>query len=190
MARPISYDPEAALDRAVDLFWTRGYQALSVDDIVRETGINRHSLYSRYGNKYGLLQAALDRYCENTLAHLRAAVTVPGTPRQRLEALYRLRLPDVADAFWSRMLQHGCFGIRVVSELREERPELAQLGTVFSQALEGLLTPIVREGQERGEFRSDLPPQTLASVLAVGFMAPLILPADEARNRAFLAILG
>ena len=190
MARPISYDPDAALERAVDLFWTRGYQALSVDDIVRETGINRHSLYSRYGNKYGLLQAALDRYCESTLAHLRAAVSVPGTPRQRIENLYRLRLPDVADAFWSRMLQHGCFGIRVVSELRESHPELAQLGQVFSRAIEGLLTPIVLDGQEQGDFRKDVPAASLASVLAVGFMAPLILPADEARNRAFLAILG
>jgi len=190
MARPLSHDPDVALDRAVDLFWTRGYQALSVDDIVRETGINRHSLYARYGNKFGLLQAALDRYCEHTLAHLRAAVTVPGTPRQRIENLYRLRLPDVADTFWKRMLEHGCFGIRVVCELREERPELAQLGTVFSRAIEGLLTPVVAEGQERGEFRRDLPAESLASVLAVGFMAPLILPASEARNRAFLSILG
>jgi len=189
MARPISYDPDAALERAVDLFWTRGYQALSVDDIVRETGINRHSLYSRYGNKYGLLQAALDRYCESTLAHLRAAVSVPGTPRQRIENLFRLRLPEVADEFWRRMLEHGCFGIRIVSELREEKPELSQLGTTFSRILEGLLTPLVREGQERGEIRRDKSAEVLATVLTVGFMAPLILPADEARNRAFLSLL-
>ena len=190
MARPLNHDPDVALGRAVDLFWTRGYQALSVDDIVRDTGINRHSLYARYGSKFGLLQAALDRYCEITLANLRAAVTVPGTPRQRIESLYRLRLPEVADAFWKRMLEHGCFGLRIVSELREERPELAQLATVFSGAIEGLLTPIIREGQEAGDFRRDLPAESLANVLAVGFMAPLMLPASEQRNRAFLAVLG
>jgi len=189
MSRPITYDPDVAIDRAVDLFWTRGYQALSVDDIVRETGLNRHSLYARFGNKFGLLQAALDRYCEVTVARLQAAVSVPGTPRQRLEALYRLRLPDVADEFWRRMLQHGCFGIRALSELREERPELVQLGTVFSRAIEGLLAPIIREGQECGEFRRDRPAEQLATVVAVGFMAPLMLPPDEARNRAFLAVL-
>lgn len=189
MARPISYDPDVAIERAVDLFWSRGYQALSVDDIVRETGLNRHSLYARYGNKYGLLRAALDRYCEATGARLRAAVSVPGTPRQRIENLYRLRLPDVADEFWRRMLEHGCFGIRIGSELREEKPELAQLGSVFARILEGLLTPLVREGQERGEIRRDQPAEQLATVLAVGFMAPLILPADEARNRAFLSLL-
>ena len=189
MARPIAFDPETALERAVDLFWTRGYQALSVDDIVRETGLNRHSLYSRYGSKYGLLQAALDRYCDTTLAQLAAAVAVPGTPRQRIESLFRLRLPDVTDAFWRRMLEHGCFGLRVVSELREERPELAQLGTVFSRALESLLTPIVRDGQAQGDFRRNQPAEELAKVLAVGFMAPLILPPDEARNRAFLSVL-
>ena len=189
MSRPISYDPDAAVDRAVDLFWTHGYQALSVDDIVRETGLNRHSLYARFGNKFGLLQAALDRYCEVTQARLQAAVSVPGTPRQRIEALFRLRLPDVADEFWRRMLDHGCFGIRALSELREERPELVQLGTVFSRSIESLLLPILREGQERGEIRRDRTPEQLATVLAVGFMAPLMLPADEARNRAFLALL-
>ena len=189
MARPIGYDPDVALDRAVDLFWSRGYQALSVDDIVRGTGLNRHSLYACYGNKYGLLCAALDRYCETTAARLRAAVSVPGTPRQRIENLFRLRLPDVTDEFWRRMLEHGCFGIRAMSELREERPELAELGTVFSRTIEGLLTPILREGQEGGSIRSGLPPEILAKVLAVGFMAPLMLPADEARNRAFLSLL-
>jgi TetR/AcrR family transcriptional repressor of nem operon len=189
MARPISFDPDVALSRAVDLFWSRGYQALSVDDIVRETGLNRHSLYARYGNKYGLLKAALDRYCEATAVRLREAVSVPGPPRQRLENLFRLRLPDVADEFWRRMLDHGCFGIRIVSELREERPELAALGSVFARTIEGLVTPVIREGQERGEIRRDRPAEELATVLTVGFMAPLILPADEARNRAFLSLL-
>ncbi len=190
MARPISYDPDAALDRAVDLFWTRGYQALSVDDIVRETGLNRHSLYARYGNKFGLLQAALDRYCDLTVANLRAAVDVPGTPRQRIEALFRLRLDNNGDPFWERMLRHGCFGVRTVSELREEHPELFELSTVFSRAIESLLVPILREGQAAGDFRTDRDAEDLARVLAVGFMAPLMLPPDEARNRAFLAVLS
>jgi TetR/AcrR family transcriptional repressor of nem operon len=189
MARPISYDPDVALSRAVDLFWSRGYQALSVDDIVRETGLNRHSLYARYGNKYGLLRAALDRYCEVTAVRLREAISVPGSPRQRLENLFRLRLPEVADEFWRRMLEHGCLGIRIVSELREERPELAQLGTVFARILEGLITPVVREGQESGEIPRKHSAEQLAAVLTVGFMAPLILPASEERNRAFLSLL-
>ena len=52
------------------------------------------------------------------------------------------------------------------------------------------VAPIVAEGQEQGDFRKDMPAASLASVLAVGFMAPLMLPADEARNRAFLAVFG
>ncbi len=190
MARPISYDPDAALDRAVDLFWTRGYQALSVDDIVRETGLNRHSLYARYGNKFGLLQAALDRYCDLTVANLRAAIEVSGTPRQRIEALFRLRLDNNGNPFWERMLRHGCFGVRTVSELREEHPELFELSTVFSRAIESLLAPVIRAGQQAGDFRRDRSAEDLARVLAVGFMAPLMLPPDEARNRAFLAVLS
>ena len=135
--------------------------------------------------------------CPDWAARLRACQSLlPALPDltpdgdRAVTIFNRLRLPDVADAFWRRMLEHGCFGIRVVSELREAHPELAQLGQVFSRAIEGLLLPIVRDGQEQGDFRRDVPAASLASVLAVGFMAPLILPADEARNRAFLAILG
>jgi hypothetical protein len=48
---------------------------------------------------------------------------------------------------------------------------------------------VVREGQERGEIPRKHPAEQLAAVLTVGFMAPLILPASEERNRAFLSLL-
>ena len=190
MSRPISYDPDVAIDRAVDLFWTRGYQALSVDDIVRGTGLNRHSLYARYGNKYGLLQAALERYCSETVERLRAPLVGPGTPRERIQRLMDLRNPDCPDEFWQRMLRQGCFGFRTAAELREVHPEIEAAVAVFGRQLEGMLADIIREGQELGEFRNDRPAEELAAVLTGGFMAPLILPPDNRRNAAFVGILN
>jgi TetR/AcrR family transcriptional repressor of nem operon len=189
MARPISYDPDAAEERAIDLFWRCGYRAVSVDDLVRTTGLNRHSLYSRYGNKYGLLQAALKRYCDQTIERLRRPLEGPGSPRERIERLMSLRDPDCPDAYWQRMLKQGCFGFRTASELRHERPELDEQVEIFGRELEALLAKTIREGQEQGEFRRDRTAEELASVLTGGFMAPLILPPTHRRNRAFLSVL-
>ncbi len=190
MARPISYDPEAALGRAIDLFWRCGYQAVSVDDLVRTTGLNRHSLYSRYGNKYGLLQAALRRYCEQTIERLRRPLESPGTPRERIGRLMDLRNPDCPDEFWSRMLRQGCFGFRTASELRQEPPELDRQVEVFGRELQALLAETIREGQATGDFRTDRTADELAAVLTGGFMTALILPPTHARNQAFLAVLS
>jgi len=190
MARPITYDPDDALTRAIDLFWKNGYQAVSVNDIVRATGLNRHSLYARYGNKYGLLQAALQRYCGETVERLRAPLVGPGTPRERIAKLMALRDPDCPDAFWQRMLRQGCFGFRTAAELREVHPEIEAAVSVFGRQLQGMLADLIREGQAAGEFRADRGADELAAVLTGGFMAPLILPPDAQRNRAFLAILN
>lgn len=190
MARPISYDPDAALARAIDIFWRRGYQAVSVNDLVRGTGLNRHSLYARFGNKYGLLQAALQRYCGETVERLRAPLVGAGTPRERIEQLMALRNPDCPDAFWRRMLSQGCFGFRTAAELREVHPEIEASVAVFGRQLEDMLAEVIREGQSLGQFRSDRSAEELASVLTGGFMAPLILPPDTQRNQAFLAILN
>ncbi|HYN64371.1 MAG TPA: helix-turn-helix domain-containing protein, partial [Candidatus Limnocylindrales bacterium] len=80
MARPISYDPDQALDRAMDLFWSRGYREVSVDDLVQSTGLNRHSLYGHYGSKYGLAREALRRYCDESLQRLHEVLSGSGTP--------------------------------------------------------------------------------------------------------------
>lgn len=91
MARPISFDPDSVLDEAMSLFWTRGYHRVSVEDIVQNTGLNRHSLYTRFGSKFGLLKAVLDRYEEAVLTRVRAILSAGGSTRERLAELLSLR---------------------------------------------------------------------------------------------------
>lgn len=62
MARPKSFDPDEALDRAMDCFWEQGFDETSVQDLVERMGVNRFSLYSTFGDKRELFLAALDRY--------------------------------------------------------------------------------------------------------------------------------
>ena len=189
MARPITYDPELALDRALDLFWTHGYRAVSVDDVVKGTGLNRHSLYARYGSKYGLFRAALGRYGQQAVGTVRDILEGPGTPRQRLQQLFALRDPEQADDFWCLMMERGCLGLRAASELRSTHPELTEGTRAFERLLVELLTELVAEGQAQGDFKSARDAGSLAQILAGGFMSPLVLSPSAERNRAFLSLL-
>lgn len=62
MARPREFEPQAALERAVHLFWEKGYEETSFDDIVAATNVSRHSLYGTFGNKRDLFRKALEQY--------------------------------------------------------------------------------------------------------------------------------
>ncbi len=64
MAGVKRFDKNEVLDRAMRLFWERGYEATSIDDLLKATGINRGSLYGTFGDKRGLFLAAVDRYME------------------------------------------------------------------------------------------------------------------------------
>lgn len=182
MSRPAMLDHDAALGLALDLFWQRGYREVSVDDIARETGMNRHALYGRYQSKYGLALVLLERYCAEGARRLHEIFHGDGTPRQRLQQFLHLRDPECTDAFWRCMLDRGCFAMRMVTEMREAHPEVADLVSQWTSALLDEVTAAVREGQERGEFRRDLGADVLATTILSGWIAALIVP--EAQRRA------
>ena len=62
MGRPKSFDPDLVLDRAIGVFWEKGYEGASVDDLTRAMGINRFSMYSTFGDKHELFLKALDKH--------------------------------------------------------------------------------------------------------------------------------
>lgn len=75
--RPRGFDPDAALDRAVEVFWRRGYDGASLQDLTDAMGINRPSLYAAFGNKEELFRAAVARYAEVDMAYAREALAAP-----------------------------------------------------------------------------------------------------------------
>ena len=70
--RPRQFDRDEALDRAMELFWQKGYGATSMSDLVEHMGLSKQSLYNTFGDKRALFLEALDRYAERS-GHLVAA---------------------------------------------------------------------------------------------------------------------
>lgn len=88
MPRPKEFDPEAILDQAVDVFWARGYEGTSIQDLVDALGINRSSLYATFGDKHDLYLAALQRYGQNALGRVAKTLNGPGPVHQAISDLF------------------------------------------------------------------------------------------------------
>jgi AcrR family transcriptional regulator len=77
LGRPRAFDPDVALDRAMHVFWSKGYEGASLSNLTRAMRINRPSLYAAFGNKQQLFRKALDRYVEGPLAFFGKALAAP-----------------------------------------------------------------------------------------------------------------
>jgi AcrR family transcriptional regulator len=84
--RPRAFDPDTALDRALDVFWRQGYEGAALSDLTAAMGINRPSLYAAFGNKEELFRRVLDRYVEGPGGYAAAALAEP-TARDVVERL-------------------------------------------------------------------------------------------------------
>src|SRR6266851_3112951 len=84
VGRPREFERDVVLDRAMRFFWTRGYEATSVQHLVARMGIQRGSLYDTFGDKRALFFAAIDRYDRVVTAKLLAALDDPRAGRDAI----------------------------------------------------------------------------------------------------------
>ena len=75
--RPRAFDPDAALERAMHVFWAKGYEGASLSNLTRAMRINRPSLYAAFGNKEQLFRKVLDRYMDGPVAYFGKALAAP-----------------------------------------------------------------------------------------------------------------
>ena len=88
MGRPREFDADAALDQAMEVFWRHGYEGATIAQLTEAMGINPPSLYAAFGNKEGLLKAALDRYTKLRAAWMEEVLNAP-TARDVAERMLR-----------------------------------------------------------------------------------------------------
>ncbi len=148
MARPRAFDENTVLDRALNLFWYRGYEATSMQQLVDALGINRASLYDSFGDKYQLYRRVLDRYRERTqnmiCSLLNQARPAPELIREFLEGAVLASCTDCQSK--------GCFFINSSVELAPHDADIAQLVLDNQQVLETSLETLIRRGQAEGDI--------------------------------------
>jgi AcrR family transcriptional regulator len=159
--RPRAFDVDEALDRALEVFWRKGYEGASLSDLTAAMGVNRPSLYAAFGNKEALFRKALDRYVEGPASHVREALDEP-TARIVAERL----LDGAADSLTDPRNPRGCLmvqGALACGEAAESvRRELASRRTADEAALRRRFERALADG----DLPADADPADLARYVA------------------------
>jgi AcrR family transcriptional regulator len=162
--RPRTFCVEEALDIALKVFWKKGYEGTSIDDLIGAIGINRPSLYCAFGNKEQLFRKALDRYTEGQQALYREAIGQP-TARAAAEHL----LLGAADGLTDPRHPPGCLAVQGALSCGEAAEPIREELCARRAAAEASL----RERFERAKSDGDLSPADDPADLA-RFLATVI----------------
>jgi TetR/AcrR family transcriptional repressor of nem operon len=88
MARQKEFNRDEVLHKAMEVFWMRGYERASIQDLVEHMGISRQSIYDTFGDKHWLFLQALDRYREIQSRKVFAVLERPGSMKKNLRQLF------------------------------------------------------------------------------------------------------
>ena len=155
-----SFDEEAALEKAMLVFWEKGFEPASIADLIEGTGINRGSLYNAFGGKQKLFVKALkkyDRYRQDTLARLEAL----DDPKKAITALF----DDVVTKAVTDQDRKGCFLFNTALEIGSHDKEVKEIVSNGIRENEAFFRRSIEVGQARGVFRKDLDPGATAKTL-------------------------
>ncbi len=161
MARPREFEHAVVLDRAMRIFWSRGYEATSVQDLVDHMGIQRGSLYATFGDKRALFLAAIDRYDRVVTAKLLVALDEPASGLEAIRQFFRLKIEWAVAANRPR----GCLVTNSVTELASrDRKTANQVGALLAKIEAAFQRAVVR-AQEAGDIDPAREPRALARFL-------------------------
>lgn len=164
MARTKEFDPDAALQSALELFWRRGYEATSMADLVEALGIGRASIYATFGNKHDLYLKALERYAQVQDPGLLADLSRPGPALPAVREVVR-RFGSEAGS--DEAARRGCFVTNTAAELGPHDEAAARRVERSWEHLETLLHSALVRARAQGELPADRDPLTLARMLLV-----------------------
>ncbi|MFE0647990.1 TetR/AcrR family transcriptional regulator [Streptomyces sp. NPDC059534] len=164
MARTKEFDPDAALQAALELFWARGYEATTMSDLVEHLGIGRASIYATFGNKHELYLRAMDRYLETRDPRIVEELSAPGPALPAVRALVR-RFAAEAATDGERL--NGCFVTNSAAELGPHDAAVARRVELSWEQIETLLYAALTRARAGGELPTDRDPRALARMLLV-----------------------
>lgn len=159
--RPREFDTDAAIERAMDVFWSLGYNGTSLPDLLEATKLSRGSLYAAFGDKHGLFLSTLDRYIDQSLARLDADLD----PRKNALAGLRACLSRYVERTGGAAGKRGCLVVATAMELAGHDAEVEQRIGQFFKAMEARLAAALSRAQAEGDLIDGVEPATVAYLL-------------------------
>lgn len=190
MARPKEFDPDEALDQAMHVFWHKGYEATSVEDLLAAMDINRGSLYATFGDKRELFLKAMDRYCSG--GGVGSRISILTEPGQALPLIRRF-IAAMLEFGLSDPQRRGCLITNTVMELAPHEKDIARKVSGRFQMAEEAFFQLLTRAQREGELTREKDPRALARFLVTMMQGTIVMikagiPADQIRQTADTAL--
>ncbi len=151
MGRPREFNTTEALDKATHVFWVKGYDATSLNDLIEAMGISKSSFYETFSSKQDLYHSSIDRYGETTQQELILILEsdIPGR-----EAIAQVFL-NTANRFINNAIPMGCFLSNSAAELAPDNVKTKDKISGYFHRAEEAFTNAVKRGQKEGTISND-----------------------------------
>lgn len=179
MARPKKFDDAAGLQKALNVFWKKGYAGTSISDLTASMDINAPSLYATYGDKHSLFVSALQAYMQSQHAWMRQSVAENKPVRE----IIRFLLSSLLDETLTDPERRGCFMVNTVTEMANQDARVFTIASDNEQQVRSILTDLIRKGQDTGEISPDKDAGILASFLFINFMGIRVIAATNSDKK-------
>jgi TetR/AcrR family transcriptional repressor of nem operon len=179
MAGKKSFVPEQALDKAIDLFWTQGYESASIEELVQSMGVGRGSLYDTFGDKHALYLAALSRYLAKNQGPILELPEQPGRLAEILERFFQ----GCIEQLLSDPARRGCFLVNATVDMAPHDPEVNTIVQSALQAIEEGFYRLLIRAQVAGDLSWTDDPHQLAHFLLGTLVSIRVLARGQQSRR-------
>jgi AcrR family transcriptional regulator len=151
MARTKVFDPARALEAAMDVFWNKGYEATSLDDLLSAMKIGRQSMYDTFGDKKQLYLAALGHYADTGREALRQRLAAGPSALEAIGAF----LQEVARSDAGQR-ERGCLAVNAVAEFGKADPDIYAFTERTQQVTERIFAEVLARARDAGELAAGI----------------------------------
>jgi TetR/AcrR family transcriptional repressor of nem operon len=156
MPRPKQYKYEAVLDKAMQMFWAKGYNGTSVQELVDFLKLSKASMYEAFTDKHGLFMATLENFRKRTQDNIKLITALPA--REGIAASFDSAVADLTDSRYRR----GGFLTNTAAELAPHDKEVEKLVLACFDDLENMYITLINKGKDNGDISKDKDTKALA----------------------------
>lgn len=171
MARPREFDPDKALQVAVDVFWEKGYFDASVDEVVRRSGVAKYGIYGTFGTKDELFKKVLERYAEDRKNGIQRVLQQENAALPELKKFFN----DAVVLMTSQKNQYGCLLCNTAMEVGSVNPEIQAIVNGFFRNLTRAIRRCLTRAVDRGQLDQSMDKAEVAAYLTNEFRTALML---------------
>jgi AcrR family transcriptional regulator len=180
--RPRSFDRDQALDKAMDVFWSKGFEAASLADLTNAMGINPPSLYAAFGDKEGLFIEAVKRYYQNVTDQ--CSQCPAATAREAMEGF----LTEIAKVFTDTSHPRGCLGVMAMTTALAGSPKMQAFLVEKRNNAKAMLRARIQKGVDDGELPGDTDTAALANFFSAVINGMALQARDGASRKSLIAM--